>query len=39
VLRAQLAALDGEPERAAVLAAEALEREPLHTAARAVAAP
>jgi tetratricopeptide (TPR) repeat protein len=37
VLRAQLAALDGEPERAAVLAAEALARQPLNTAARAVA--
>ncbi|WP_198586753.1 DUF5107 domain-containing protein [Glycomyces xiaoerkulensis] len=37
VLRAQLALLDGAPGRAAALAAEALERDPLNGAARAVA--
>ncbi|MDA1361017.1 DUF5107 domain-containing protein [Glycomyces luteolus] len=36
VLRAQLASLDGEPGRAAILAREALERDPLNAAARAV---
>ncbi|MDN3241477.1 DUF5107 domain-containing protein [Glycomyces tritici] len=38
VLRAQLAMLDGEPDRAAMLAREALQQEPLNAAARAVAA-
>ncbi|MFG3340809.1 DUF5107 domain-containing protein [Glycomyces sp. NPDC048151] len=38
VLRAQLALLDGVPERAAVLAREVLARDPLNPAARAVAA-
>ncbi len=37
VLRAQLALLDGEPGRAAILAREALERDPLNAAARAAA--
>ncbi|MEU5154046.1 DUF5107 domain-containing protein [Glycomyces sp. NPDC021274] len=38
VLRAQLAMLDGEPDRAAALAREALGRDPLNAAARAVEA-
>jgi tetratricopeptide (TPR) repeat protein len=38
VLRAQLAFLDGTPDRAATLAREALDRDPLNSAARMVAA-
>jgi len=37
VLRAQLAFLDGTPEHAATLAREALDRDPLNSAARTVA--